>query len=119
MSARPGVAVQWYQNPRVIRVGVPTRPRVAVGKCRWLVRSATMAASALFQPGRIGPVTTANRIVRAGTSETAALESGEISDQLVDIYEALSRNRVGLILSGHMFCDAGGRYAERQDDHRH
>ena len=73
-----------------------------------------MAANALFQPGRIGPVLTANRIVRAGTSETAALESGEITDRLVDIYEALARNRVGLILSGHMFCDARGRYADRQ-----
>jgi 2,4-dienoyl-CoA reductase-like NADH-dependent reductase (Old Yellow Enzyme family) len=73
-----------------------------------------MAAGVLFQPGSIGPVTTANRIVRAGTSETAAGDAGEITDQLVEIYEALARNRVGLILSGHMFCDPRGRYALRQ-----
>ena len=73
-----------------------------------------MTAGVLFQPGRIGPVTTANRIVRAGTSETAAGESGEVTDHLVDIYEVLARNRVGLILSGHMFCHPRGRYAARQ-----
>ena len=73
-----------------------------------------MTASVLFQPGRIGSVHIANRIVRAGTSETAAGESGEITDRLVDIYGALARNRVGLILSGHMFCHVRGRYATRQ-----
>jgi 2,4-dienoyl-CoA reductase-like NADH-dependent reductase (Old Yellow Enzyme family) len=73
-----------------------------------------MAASVLFNPGRIGQVTTANRIVRAGTSETAAAPPGEITDELVRIYETLARNRVGLILSGHMFCHARGRYAARQ-----
>jgi 2,4-dienoyl-CoA reductase-like NADH-dependent reductase (Old Yellow Enzyme family) len=73
-----------------------------------------MTSGPLFEPGRIGPVTTANRIVRAGTSETAAGPSGEITDELVDIYESLARNRVGLILSGHMFCHPRGRYAARQ-----
>jgi 2,4-dienoyl-CoA reductase-like NADH-dependent reductase (Old Yellow Enzyme family) len=73
-----------------------------------------MTAGVLFQPGRIGSVAIANRLVRAGTSETAAGESGEITDKLVDIYEALARNRVGLILSGHMFCHSRGRYATRQ-----
>ncbi len=58
-----------------------------------------MGAGILFGPGRIGPVTTANRIVRAGTSETAAGDSGEITDQFVEVYETLARNRVGLILS--------------------
>jgi 2,4-dienoyl-CoA reductase-like NADH-dependent reductase (Old Yellow Enzyme family) len=73
-----------------------------------------MPTGVLFKPGRIGPVTTANRIVRAGTSETAAGDSGEVTDELVRIYESLARNRVGLILSGHMFCHPRGRYAARQ-----
>lgn len=73
-----------------------------------------MTADVLFQQGRIGPITIANRIVRAGTSETAAGDSGEVSDQLIEMYEALARNRVGLILSGHMFCHPRGRYAARQ-----
>ncbi|MEP6752303.1 MAG: NADH:flavin oxidoreductase [Candidatus Dormiibacterota bacterium] len=73
-----------------------------------------MAVDVLFQPGRIGPIEIANRIVRAGTSETAAADSGEVTERLVDIYQALARNRVGLILSGHMFCHLRGRYATRQ-----
>ncbi|HEY8797745.1 MAG TPA: NADH:flavin oxidoreductase [Candidatus Dormibacteraeota bacterium] len=73
-----------------------------------------MTAGGLFQPGRIGSVEIANRIVRAGTSETAAGESGEITDKLVEIYEDLARNRVGLILSGHMYCHTRGQYATRQ-----
>ena len=76
--------------------------------------SAFSGTGALFQPGLIGPVTTANRIVRAGTSETAAGPSGEITEPLIEIYETLARNRVGLILSGHMFCHPRGRYAARQ-----
>jgi 2,4-dienoyl-CoA reductase-like NADH-dependent reductase (Old Yellow Enzyme family) len=46
--------------------------------------------------------------VRAGTSETAAGDSGEITDRLVEIYGTLARNRFGLILSGHMFCHPRG-----------
>src|SRR2546426_10177171 len=73
-----------------------------------------MSAGVLFQPGRIGSVEIANRLVRAGTSETAAGEAGEITDKLVEIYEDLARNRVGLTLSGHMYCHTRGRYATRQ-----
>jgi 2,4-dienoyl-CoA reductase-like NADH-dependent reductase (Old Yellow Enzyme family) len=73
-----------------------------------------MGAGILFSSGRIGPVDVANRLVRAGTSETAAGDSGEITDRLIGIYETLARNRVGLILTGHMFCHPRGRYAARQ-----
>ncbi len=73
-----------------------------------------MSEGILFQPGRIGAVAIANRLVRAGTSETAAGPGGEITDELVGIYETLAQNRVGLILSGHMFCHLRGRYAARQ-----
>jgi 2,4-dienoyl-CoA reductase-like NADH-dependent reductase (Old Yellow Enzyme family) len=73
-----------------------------------------MTGGVLFQSGRIGPLEIANRIVRAGTSETAAGDSGQITDELVAIYEALARNQVGLILSGHMFCHPRGQYAAHQ-----
>jgi len=73
-----------------------------------------MGGGSLFQPGRIGPVTTANRLVRAGTSETAAGAEGEVTDQLIGIYETLARHGVGLVLSGHMFCHPRGLYAARQ-----
>jgi 2,4-dienoyl-CoA reductase-like NADH-dependent reductase (Old Yellow Enzyme family) len=68
-----------------------------------------VTAGVLFEPGRIGQVTTANRIVRAGTSETAAGPSGEITDRIVDIYESLARNRVGLILSKPIILVGGMR----------
>ena len=68
----------------------------------------------LFTPGRIGPVETRNRIVRAGTSETMAGPDGEITAGLVDLYEALARNGVGLLLTGHLFVtDAGGTRSTR------
>ena len=73
-----------------------------------------MAEQILFRAGQIGPVKTANRIVRAGTSETAAGPDGEITAFLIALYETLARNQVGLILSGHMYCDPRGKYAARQ-----
>jgi 2,4-dienoyl-CoA reductase-like NADH-dependent reductase (Old Yellow Enzyme family) len=73
-----------------------------------------MGRDFVFEPGHIGPIQTANRIVRAGTSETAAGDRGEVTDRLVEIYQTLARNHVGLILSGHMFCHPRGRYAAHQ-----
>jgi 2,4-dienoyl-CoA reductase-like NADH-dependent reductase (Old Yellow Enzyme family) len=68
----------------------------------------------LFDPGRIGPVETRNRLVRAGTSETMAGPDGEVTAQLLDLYRALARGGVGVIFTGHLFCDARGRYAVNQ-----
>ncbi len=68
----------------------------------------------LFEPGRIGPVEVRNRIVRAGTSETMAGPNGEVTDQLVALYETLARNEVGLAFTGHIYCEPRGRYAVRQ-----
>jgi 2,4-dienoyl-CoA reductase-like NADH-dependent reductase (Old Yellow Enzyme family) len=67
-----------------------------------------------FEPGRIGPVETRNRFVRAGTSETMAGADGEVTDQLVALYEELARNDVGLIFTGHLYCHPRGKYADRQ-----
>jgi 2,4-dienoyl-CoA reductase-like NADH-dependent reductase (Old Yellow Enzyme family) len=70
--------------------------------------------SAAFEPGWIGPVELRNRFVRAGTSETMAGPDGEVTDQLVALYETLARNDVGLIVTGHLYCHPRGRYAARQ-----
>ncbi len=72
------------------------------------------SASALFQPGRIGPVEVANRFIRAGTSECMAPPSGDITDAHVTLYETLARNAVGLIFTGHMFCQRRGQYERGQ-----
>ena len=71
-------------------------------------------SSPLFEPGRVGPVEVRNRLVRAGTSETMAGADGEVTDDLVDLYATLARNEVGLIVTGHLYCEPRGRYAVRQ-----
>jgi 2,4-dienoyl-CoA reductase-like NADH-dependent reductase (Old Yellow Enzyme family) len=68
----------------------------------------------LLAPGRLGPIATRNRIIRAGTSETMALPAGGVSDQLVGLYRTLAANEVGAIFTGHLFCHERGRYARRQ-----
>ena len=73
-----------------------------------------MSGDLLFTPGRIGPVETRNRIVRAGTSETMAGPHGEITAELTDLYETLARNGVGLLFTGHLFVHRRGRYAVDQ-----
>jgi 2,4-dienoyl-CoA reductase-like NADH-dependent reductase (Old Yellow Enzyme family) len=39
---------------------------------------------------------------------------GEVTDELVCLYEELARKGVGLTVTGHMFCERRGRYAPRQ-----
>ena len=68
----------------------------------------------LFAPGRLGPIRTRNRIVRAGTSETMAMPDGAVSEQLIGLYGTLGANDVGAIVTGHLFCHDRGRYARRQ-----
>jgi 2,4-dienoyl-CoA reductase-like NADH-dependent reductase (Old Yellow Enzyme family) len=67
-----------------------------------------------YDPGRVGPIETRNRFVRAGTSETMAGPDGEVTDRLVGLYEELARNDVGLLFTGHLYCHARGKYADRQ-----
>ena len=70
--------------------------------------------SHLFEPGSIGRLAIRNRLVRAGTSETMAGGGGEVTDELVSLYETLARNEVGLIITGHLYCDQRGQYARNQ-----
>jgi 2,4-dienoyl-CoA reductase-like NADH-dependent reductase (Old Yellow Enzyme family) len=70
--------------------------------------------SPMFEPGQLGPLELPNRIVRAGTSETMADERGAVTDEYVALYETLSRNDVGLIFTGHLYCAERGQYARRQ-----
>jgi 2,4-dienoyl-CoA reductase-like NADH-dependent reductase (Old Yellow Enzyme family) len=76
-------------------------------------------ASPLLEPGLIGPVETRNRIVRAGTSESASGLDGEVTDTLVELHEHLAGGGVGLIFTGHMFCHPRGRYEYRQTGIEH
>jgi 2,4-dienoyl-CoA reductase-like NADH-dependent reductase (Old Yellow Enzyme family) len=73
-----------------------------------------VSTAAYLEPGRIGRLELPNRIVRAGTSETMAGPDGEVTDELVALYERLAAGGVGLIFSGHLYCERRGRYARRQ-----
>jgi 2,4-dienoyl-CoA reductase-like NADH-dependent reductase (Old Yellow Enzyme family) len=68
----------------------------------------------IFQPGRIGSVEIRNRVVRAGTSESMAAPGGEVTSELIKLYRSLADDLVGLILTGHMYCEERGRYAVGQ-----
>ena len=73
-----------------------------------------MPSTILLAPGRLGPVETRNRIVRAGTSESTGGPRGEVTDALVAMHTQLARGGVGLIVTGHMFCHPRGRYERLQ-----
>ncbi|MBS1677676.1 MAG: NADH:flavin oxidoreductase [Actinobacteria bacterium] len=70
--------------------------------------------SALFEPGRIGDLEIRNRFVRAGTSESMADPDGRVTPQLLELYSRLGRHDVGLVMTGHLFCEPRGRYAPAQ-----
>jgi len=67
-----------------------------------------------LRPGRIGTVTTANRVVRAATSETMATTDGAVLDSYVDLYRRLAAGGAGLILTGHMYVDPRGQASRNQ-----
>jgi len=77
-------------------------------------RPPARATKALLQPGSIGPVAIRNRLVRAGTSETLATRSGEVTEPLVTMYRDLAVGGVGLIFTGHLYIHPRGQSTPRQ-----
>ncbi|MSP51876.1 MAG: NADH:flavin oxidoreductase [Alphaproteobacteria bacterium] len=73
-----------------------------------------MSIETLFAPVHIGRLEIKNRFVRSATSETMSADSGEITDDYVNLYRALAKGGAGLILTGHMFVHPRGRYISRQ-----
>jgi 2,4-dienoyl-CoA reductase-like NADH-dependent reductase (Old Yellow Enzyme family) len=64
----------------------------------------------LFQPGRIGRLTTANRFVRSATAERLAdNETGIPGPALAEMYYRLAAGEVGLIVAGHAYVDRAGK----------
>jgi len=54
-----------------------------------------------FRPGKIGTLEIKNRLIRSATWENAASESGHVTDPLQDMYRALAKGGVGLIITSH------------------
>ncbi|MGH8928286.1 MAG: NADH:flavin oxidoreductase [Acidimicrobiia bacterium] len=69
----------------------------------------------LFQEVAVGSALFRNRLIRAGTSESMAdAESGLMTAPLLDVYERLAANRVGGIITGHLYVHPRGKYARGQ-----
>jgi 2,4-dienoyl-CoA reductase-like NADH-dependent reductase (Old Yellow Enzyme family) len=68
----------------------------------------------IFAEGRLGPHTTRNRLVRAGTSESMGDDRGVPTELQAALYERLARSGVGVVTTGHMFCHIRGQYTRRQ-----
>jgi 2,4-dienoyl-CoA reductase-like NADH-dependent reductase (Old Yellow Enzyme family) len=66
--------------------------------------------SLLFSPARLGDLEIKNRFVHSGTTESMALESGEVTEALIGRYEKLARGGVGLIMPGAMYVQPSGRH---------
>jgi 2,4-dienoyl-CoA reductase-like NADH-dependent reductase (Old Yellow Enzyme family) len=79
-----------------------------------VITTASPVNAPLLEPGRLGPLETANRLVRAGTSETMASPRGMVTDDLVSLYARLAAGGVGTIFTGHLYCHPRGKYARRQ-----
>lgn len=66
----------------------------------------------LFTPGRIGSLELPNRLVRSATAEKMADGKGYPRSALETLYRELARGGVGLITTGHMYVDPGGKCHE-------
>ncbi len=65
--------------------------------------------SLLFTSANIGTLTLPNRLVRSATAERMADAEGRPRPQLVQLYRALARGGVGLIIAGHMYVHPSGK----------
>jgi 2,4-dienoyl-CoA reductase-like NADH-dependent reductase (Old Yellow Enzyme family) len=72
------------------------------------------AVEVLFEPCRIGQVAIGNRFVRAGTAEGMVDRRNLATGDLARMLGELARLGVGLIVTGHMFVDRRGQYADDQ-----
>jgi 2,4-dienoyl-CoA reductase-like NADH-dependent reductase (Old Yellow Enzyme family) len=63
----------------------------------------------LFTPGKIGKMRLPNRLVRSATAEFMADADGRPKPELKELYRELVRGGVGLIITGHMYIDPGGK----------
>ncbi len=74
-----------------------------------------MSPDVLFDEVAVGSAVFRNRLIRAGTSESMAdPETGIMTAALLDLYESLAANKVGGIITGHLFVHPRGRYARGQ-----
>ncbi|MFN3466238.1 MAG: NADH:flavin oxidoreductase [Candidatus Brocadiales bacterium] len=68
----------------------------------------------LFKPIRLGTVELPNRFVRSATNEYLTDKGDYVTDRLGELYEALARGGVGLIITGYAYVRADGKSSSSQ-----
>lgn len=68
----------------------------------------TPSASPAFQPGRLGPITLKNRVIKAATFEGAA-PRGEVSDALVEFHTKVAAGGVAMTTVAYLAVSPEGR----------
>jgi len=70
--------------------------------------------SALFAPGRIGPIETRNRVVLPSMTTRAADEAGFVTEDTIAYYVARARGGVGLVTVEMAAPEKAGRHRHRE-----
>ena len=73
----------------------------------------TKAGSAVFAPGRLGPVTLRNRIVKCGTHEGMS-EDGLVTDRLIDWHREFAAGGIGMTTLAYCSVASEGRTFRHQ-----
>lgn len=68
----------------------------------------------LLEEVDIGGISLRNRFVRSATHEWLAAEDGTITSEIIDIYEQLAENFIGLIISGYSHVTKCGKSSRGQ-----
>jgi 2,4-dienoyl-CoA reductase-like NADH-dependent reductase (Old Yellow Enzyme family) len=68
----------------------------------------------LFEAGKIGTMSLANRFIRSATWEGMAEDDGQCSPRLVELLAGLAKGGVGLIITGHAYVHQNGRHSPWQ-----
>ncbi|MFB0506631.1 MAG: NADH:flavin oxidoreductase [Thermodesulfobacteriota bacterium] len=65
--------------------------------------------SILFEPKAIGNLTLKNRFIKSSTAESMAGSNGEVTQPMLEFYEAIARGGAACIFLGHAFVHLLGR----------
>lgn len=70
--------------------------------------------SELFSPIYVGSLELNNRFVRSATYEAMANKTGEVTPELIKLYQRLAKGNIGLIITGYMFVHDKGKAMKLQ-----
>lgn len=65
--------------------------------------------SDLFKPIKFGNLQIKNRFIHSATIEDMSLETGEVTDNMINRYQAIARGEAGLIIPGNMYIQKSGK----------